>query len=113
MEGIQSCGFAELVARRGRVQAEAPDQRQRNDQPEEAEKIADDAVRVVAVARHEQQHQRPHQRREQHHRQDVSVVKFHLPASPSSNSVQSACSARFRRGILALDANAAEACATA
>ena len=30
--------FAELVARRGRVQAEAPEQRQRDDQPEEARK---------------------------------------------------------------------------
>src|SRR3984893_9062944 len=79
--------FHELVARRVGIQTEPPNQRQRNDKSEESKQIADDAMRVFAVARHEQQQQRSHQRCEQHHRQDMSIVKFHLPASPSSSAI--------------------------
>ena len=54
--------FAELIA--GRSDLKSPNQRQRNGQAEEAEYVANHALRVVELARHKQQHNRTNERRE-------------------------------------------------
>ncbi len=55
--------FAELIARRADL--EAPEQRQRNHQAQQAEEVADHAMQVVASRGNQQQHNRTDQRREQ------------------------------------------------
>ena len=56
--------FDELEARRVRAGIEAPQERQRDSQPEKSEDVPHPAMQVGTVARDEEHQNRAHQRRE-------------------------------------------------
>src|SRR5271156_837605 len=69
--------FHKLELRRARPGLKAPDQRQRDQQPEEPEQIAHPAMQVSALARNKKHQDRANQRREKDRAQDVIIGKRH------------------------------------